>query len=268
MSIFVFSFLTLLIPAVEFLLYCTFLDEYIEDLASNNITIGFSALIYGWEANRIKFSLFGGPFIALGIYLVVGWTVMLSPQKMADQLNIGVVNGAENTNTILNITLEQKELLGSVKVKKHKNGYLRLLYLLICHFYMLVNSDFWRLMAHIIKKRWCAFVLKLSSYISVRPVAYFFCAFCLPIYITMCFIEITVVFLYFPIPMIGFIFCVIRGFRKGLHSYVQRRCCINCPRIRLVFESACCISFVVILFYYIYVFTVLFFDSFFFFLEF
>ena len=264
LAIFTFSVLTLVIPALEFLMYYCFLYDYIVDLANNNITIGFSGLVAGWEANRMKFSVFGGPFIAIGVYLVIGWVFMLTPKMMADQLYIGVIDGDENSKTILNLSLEKKEELGSVRIRKHKNGYIRLFCVQVCHFYMLVNSDLWILIGSIIKIRWCAFVSTLGSYIFIKFIVYTIAVLCIPFYTVACITEILLALVYYLIPMASFMCCVIRGFRIGLRRYVQEECCITFSRIRLVLRLPCCLIIVILLFYYMYVFTVLFFDSFFF----
>ena len=91
-TIFTFSLLTLVLPALKFLI-C----YYYVDLANNNISTGLSGLVVGWEARRMEFNVFGGPFIAIGLYLVIGWTFILTPtaMAMADHLYIGNIDGHE-----------------------------------------------------------------------------------------------------------------------------------------------------------------------------
>ena len=173
LAMFTFSMLTLVLPALEFVVCYVFVYDYTVDLANNNISIGLSGLVIGWEAKRMKFTIFGGPFIAIGLYLVIGWILMSIPKSMADHLYIGNVNASsEISNTSLNLSLQKKEELGSVRIRKHTNGYVRLFRVQMCHFYMLVNPEFWNLIGFIIKTRWHTFFSVLKSFISVRFIVY------------------------------------------------------------------------------------------------
>ena len=87
MAIFVYSILFLIIPEIEVLVHYIYLFDYIQSAAENNISFRFSSLLAGWEKSKdSKFSLFGGPVIALCLYLAVGWILMLSPKIMANQI--------------------------------------------------------------------------------------------------------------------------------------------------------------------------------------
>ena len=77
-------------------------------------------MLIGWKSNRMKFNLFDGPFVVLGIYLLLGWIILLAPKSLADQIAKGVDDRDKPSVTLLNIPLKTKEIFGSLSVKKHK----------------------------------------------------------------------------------------------------------------------------------------------------
>ena len=104
-AIFVYSILTLIIPGIEVLIHYFFLLDYVQSLADNNISFGFLSVLAGWDKSKnCKLSIFGGPIIALSVYLVVGWILLLSPKVLANQIYRGVCDSSENTKSILCIS--------------------------------------------------------------------------------------------------------------------------------------------------------------------
>ena len=264
MAIFAFPLFTLLIPGIELLIYYCFVHDYAVDLAKNNISIGFSGVLAGWKANEMKFSIFGGPYIALGIYLIIGWVLMLTPKVMADQIYNGVFEGYRNSKSVLTISLEDKERLGSVKVKKQTNGYFRLFKLQKCHIYMLVNPDFWICVAQIDKNRWISFLTTLEQCVHYKAVAIIISIPILPLYVAMSVAELVVTVFLYAVPLFSFIVCVLRGFTLGLNKYISEKFCTSCARIGAVLRFPIGMFVFGLVFYFTYIFTVLFFDGFFF----
>ena len=141
-GIFIWTAFTLLVSGIEILSYYFFLYDYIIDLANNNVSTGWSSMLMGWKSNRMKFNLFDGPFVALGIYLLLGLLILLAPKSLADHIAKGVDDRDKPSVTLLNIPLKTKEMLGSLSVKEHKNGFTRFFKLQICHIYAAINFDF------------------------------------------------------------------------------------------------------------------------------
>ena len=126
--IFLWPLLTLTIPSVEVALYYFYLHDYVIDLANNDISFGFSSVLAGWSTSRrSKLGVFGGPFIALGIYILIGWVLLLSPKVMTNQLYRGIYDGPMGNRSLLCLSLARIQMFGSVQIKKHYNGYNRLL---------------------------------------------------------------------------------------------------------------------------------------------
>ena len=263
LAIFVWSVGTLILPAAELIMWYIYLYDFAIDLAKNGVSFGFSSMLAGWEASRhTKLSLFGGPYVALGLYVVIGWVLMLCPKKIADLIYVEGAGNKENVNSILWLNLSTKENLGSVKIGKNKNGYTRCYKLQLCHLYMLLNSDFWSLEWKIVKTRWYTFVSVLVQTISFKLIRGFITLCCFPIYFLFSLIEIAVSFCYYSVPMLSFLLCVTKGFSLGLNSYVTDNVSTHCSRIGCIIRFLLCaigLSFQV---YYLYIFTILFLDSF------
>ena len=65
-------------------------------------------MLIGWKSNRMKFNLFDGPFVVLGIYLLLGWIILFAPKSLADQIAKGVDDRDKPSVTLLNIPLKTK----------------------------------------------------------------------------------------------------------------------------------------------------------------
>ena len=265
MAIFICSILTLIIPGIEVLIHYIYLFDYIQSLAKDNISFGFTSVLAGWDkAKQSKLSIFGGPIIAIGIYLVVGWILMLSPKILANQIYRGVRDSSEKTKNILGISLAKKEELGSTGIRKHRNGYIRLSKLQVCHLYMLINPDYWILTGTLLKERYGWFASALKSRLPVTCFRFLILCFCFPFYAVFCLIEIIVGLLYYSFPVFSFLFCITVGWSLGINKYASVKIVPRCSRLKLVLRYPICLIVFVMTIYYWYIFTVLFIDSFFF----
>ena len=207
--------------------------------------------------------MFGGPILALCLYLVVGWILLLSPKIMANQIYRGVCDSGETTKSILCISLTKKEKLGSTAIRKVRNGYLRLNKLQICHLFMLINPDYWILTVTLIKERYCWFVSALKSRLPLVFMLILLC-FCFPFYAVFCLIEVIIGFLYFSCPMFSMFFCVTKGFSLGIFKYVSVKIVPRYPRLGFILRYPACLVVFLMFIFHLYIFTILFIDSFFF----
>ena len=94
-------------------------------------------MLSGWTgARESKLTIFGGPFVALTLYAVIGWILMITPENIANLIYLGMPEIKDNIKSILHVNLEVKETLGSVQIRKYKNGYTRAYNVQLCHIYM------------------------------------------------------------------------------------------------------------------------------------
>ena len=263
-AIVIWSLITLILPAIELILYKIYLFDYVSDLAKNDIAFGFSSMLVGWDAHRLQFTIFGGPYIAVGLYLILGWILMLSPKVMVDQLYYGIPDGDTGAKSILTINLKTKEFLGHSKILKHRNGYFRLLKVQISHLYMLVNQKFWLLEVQIVKERWRSFLSAMNKLVSVKIMSIAIAIVVFPIYVIISLLEIVLAIFYYACPMVSFIFCSHRGFIIGVNKYISDKCYARSSLVRLVLRVFVSVIVFLFLSYYFYIFVVLFFENFFF----
>lgn len=263
-AIFVWPLMTLIIPGIEVLTYYFFLYEYAKELAYNNMSFGFSSVLIGWKAKDSKFSIFGGPFIALGLYVIIGWILMLTPKVMANQIYRGICERDSSIKSILCIGLTKKESLGSVQIRKSQNGYLRLRKLQICHLYMLLNPDYWRLTGIVVRTRFCKFMTLLKARIPVKIFRGIILLLCVPFYAAISFIEILFAVIYYACPMLSFLISIIKGFQFGLNKYISEKVSVRSSVLGNALRVPLCAIVILFTIYYLYIFTVLFLDGFFF----
>ena len=263
-AIVIWSLITLILPAIELILYKFYLFDYVSDLAKNDIAFGFSSMLIGWDAHRLQFTIFGGPYIAVGLYLILGWILMLSPKVMVDQLYYGIPDGDTGAKSILTINLKTKEFLGHSKILKHRNGYFRLLKVQISHLYMLVNQKFWLLEVQIVKERWRSFLSAMNKLVSVKIMSITIATVVFPVYVIISLLEIVLAIFYYACPMVSFIFCSHRGFIIGVNKYISDKCYARSSLVRLVLRVFVSVIVFLFLSYYFYIFVVLFFENFFF----
>ena len=76
-------------------------------------------MLSGWTgALESKLTIFGGPFVALTLYAVIGWILMITPENIANLIYLGMPEIKDNIKSILHVNLEVKETLGSVQIQK------------------------------------------------------------------------------------------------------------------------------------------------------
>ena len=253
---------TLILPAIELLLWYLYMYDFAIALAKNNMSFGFSSMLAGWEDSRSKLSEFGGPFIALSLYVIIGGLLTLCPSKVSDQIYLGVADNNEQIKTILLLSLKNKEKLGSVKIDKTKNGYTRSYKLQLCHLYMLLNPDFWTLEWKIVTSRWSAFVSGLEQTISTKTARGPIILFCLPLYVVLVLIEISIAFSYYSVPILSFLCSVVTGYCRALQIYLSRK--VSNRSLRFLIRIPLCVVVLLFQIYYLYIFTILFLQSFWF----
>lgn len=253
---------TLTLPAIELLMWYLYMYDFAIDLAKNNMSFGFSSMLAGWEDSRSKLSEFGGPFIALSLYVVIGGLLTLCPSKVSDQIDLGVADNNEHLKTILLLSLKKKEKLGSVKIDRTKNGYTRSYKLQLCHLYMLLNPDFWTLEWKIVTSRWCALVSILEQTISTKTIRRPITMFCLLLYAALVLIEVSIAFFYYSIPILSFLCSVVKGYCRGLQTYLSRK--VGNRSLRFLIRIPLCVLVLLFQIYYLYIFTILFLQSFWF----
>ena len=183
---------------------------------------------------------------------------------MANQIYRGVCDSSETTKSILCISLAKKEMLGSTAIRKHRNGYTRLIKLQVCHLYMLINPDYWILTGTVIKERYCQFASALKSRLPVALFRFIIVCFCLPFYALFCVIEIIAGFLYYASPMFSFLFCITVGLSLGIKKYVSVKIVPRFSRLGLILRYPACVIVFLMQIYHLYIFTVLFIGSCFF----
>ena len=264
-AIFMYTIFTLILPGIEVLVHYIFYFDYVQSLADNNISLGFSSVLAGWDKSKdAKLSIFGGPIIAVCLYLIVGWVLLLPPKIMAHQVYRGVCDSNEHTKSILLISLKKKEELGSTEIRKVTNGYFRITKLQICHLFMLINPDFLVYTVLLIKQRYCLFTSELKSRLQVASLRLICLCLFIPFYATFCLVEVILGILYFVCPLFSFLFCVTVGFTLGISKYVSVKIVPRHPRLGLFVRYPACLAVCLMFMFYWYIFTIIFIDSFFF----
>ena len=263
-GIFIWTLFTLLVPGLELLSYCLFLYDYTFDLAKNDVSTGWSSIMIGWKSNRMKFNLFDGPFVTLGVYLILGWFILLAPTSLADQIAKAIDYRDKHSAILLNITLEKKEMLGSLTDRKYVNGFTRLFKLQLCHIFLIINSDFWVFIVKEIKAKFISLHAKIKHFKINLIVRYLLMLVCFPFCLIFSMIEVVFLTIFYTIPLLNFTYYTLRGLCIGLNNYLSKRVFLNHNRLGSIICVFACGMLALCFIYHLYIFTILFVDGFFF----
>ena len=264
-SIFIWTLFTVLVPGLELLSYYVFLYDYTVDLANNDVSTGWSSMIVGWKSNRMKFNLFEGPFVTLGMYLIIGWLILLVPTSLSDQIANGIDYRYKYSSILLNIPLEKKEILGSVDIKKCLDGFSRLFRLQVCHIFMILNTDFWVFMVKEIKSKFLSLYKSIQQLKCNLIVRYLFILVCVPIFFIFSVIEVVYLIIIYTIPLLSFTCYTLTGLCIGLNNYLSGKVFCNHGRFGPLISLIACGLLALCFICHVYIFTILFVDGFFFF---
>lgn len=190
---------------IQILLDHQYLSWYIYNVIDIGIPMGFRSMIAGYERSKDKFLPFlGGPYIALGLYLLVTCFLLVIPESLSEFLVSGLqTSWVDESKTPLRLSIKTIETFGRVRIR-FVQGYSKLFKVFLGQFYMLTNTEFWKYVVGIQKSRLLIWFQGQRGCL---------CLF-LPFYILICLLEIFLCILEYGFPILSFGLIIIKAFYR------------------------------------------------------
>lgn len=135
-------FIPLTLTACRIWLDYVYAGSFVKAVVDKGALIGFPSMIAGFESSRRHFlHCFGGPWVALPLYVCVGSILISVPIESC--LEGGLIETEEHTLCPLFLCSKTKAILGSVEITDTK-GFRRIHLVLYSQAIMLLNRVFWK----------------------------------------------------------------------------------------------------------------------------
>lgn len=243
-------FLSLSVLAVEIFQSYNSEYEFVVQSVRQGIPMNFASVLAGYKESREKFLYyFGGPYIALIVYVFSLSLLLCIPKRFSDIIDNGIPDNADLAVTLLKLDLKTKGTLGGIYDLHKQREYKRFYSLLKSHLFLLINPATWVLGYKLQSQRFKG-LLNISRRKSL--LVYITSLTLIPFYLVLCTMEWCIIIVYFVLPVFSFFFVIISGFWKTLTNYWSS----GIGRA-IIFPI---LAF--IMFYNIYIFSVIFLESF------
>lgn len=178
---------------------------YIYRAVQSGVPLGFRTMIVGYASSKDKFlPHLGGPFVALGVYLLVTCLLIVIPDSLSHFLISGLTTRyTEETQTPLKLGIRSVEIFGRVPIRTAQ-GYDKLYKLFLGHSCMIVNIRFWKYTFSVQKRRVISWTYGRTN------------VFCLmlPFYIATCVLEVLLCILLYGFPIFSFGMTLVKAYLR------------------------------------------------------
>lgn len=257
----------LLGPSIVYIqvwMYSRKMPEIIAEAAARGIPVGFLSLLANTTDDRKRgfVPALGGPYSLLSCYYLSGIAFLVLPRSVQDVIENGIPRGNSH-NTPLSLSISEIQRFSGINVLD-RPGYKRAENMFLCSFYMLFRVEFWITLIEIQQYRF----FNISNYQS--KVCRSLILVILPVYITICLMEVVICIVYFSIPLCGFFVTIVRGAVRTIAFTIHgRRHMSNGRFLSILFNTGPVIAVFSIVvaaafMYFMYSFCLVFMQSFFF----
>ncbi|OWF35150.1 hypothetical protein KP79_PYT05415 [Mizuhopecten yessoensis] len=255
---FMLAILSVSVIVVKIVVHGIYQKDFVIASVRQGSPMDFLSVLAGYELGKKNFMPdFGGPLIATGFYIVGVVLFMCIPKDLSKVLGRGL---PQNTPTAvplspLFISVGDKQRLTSFNIETKSNGYSQLSTTMVANFFLLLNPSF---VVYVFKIQ----LRRLKSVVSYFLVtnnyaACFICISLVPCYIAMCVLEIFLCLIFYGMPMLMFMFVIVRAYCTAVWNQVRaKHVCWKCVVVLFLPQMVASLTFVV------YMLNIVFVDSF------
>ncbi|XP_033749614.1 uncharacterized protein LOC117334226 [Pecten maximus] len=189
------------------------------DLVKNHVTTDVNSMLSGFEMSRQNFlTLFGGPYVAFSMFLLLFAALLSVPKSLAILLESGLPDPSPEHLSPLCVDMNTVSTLGSTQSLHTTIGYNKIYRTLLAQMAMLFNPEFWRFVLKCQIKRWISFS-EYSSPCKFRVFLVYFVT--LPVFAVTCVLEWITCILYYGLPIVFVNVIVYRAYCSNIKRYLR-----------------------------------------------
>lgn len=230
-------FLSLSFIAIQIALDYFYLYTFVLTSIQKGVPLGFRSMLAGYEDSRESFLPYlGGPYCALGVYLLITFMMLGVPTSVSRLLSTGLPTADPSEDlSPLRLKLSSIESYGSLRIRR-KRGFDKIYCFLLSQFYLLINSKFWIHALTVQYRRWVRFY-NFSRYFLLL----------FPVYFCFCLVEIVLCLVCYGCPIISFGFIIIKAYCGLLWNQKERRSCL--PRVFFALSALISVASIIFFFF-------------------
>lgn len=228
---------------------------YIIESVKQGAPMNFLSMISGYSLSRGNFLIYlGGPYVALGLYLMCCFVLVCLPSNLSEFLSVGLPEKTNNPNFILTIDLKQREQFGSRRIiAKGRDGYMKIQKTFLANIFCLLNPKFWKRALLVQTER---FKNAIETHDSQTLYWIKLVLLLLP-YLTFCLIELIMTLMCYGFPTVFAIGLVYRAYCRNMNDFLGRKGKTGFAAMFVVLPGC-----VLLLTFTVYMFSIIFLDSF------
>ncbi|XP_060598999.1 uncharacterized protein LOC132752661 isoform X2 [Ruditapes philippinarum] len=194
---------------LQVLLDYFYLNSYVSTSVQKGVPMGFRSMLAGYKESKINFMPYlGGPFVAVGAYVLITCVLLVIPNSVSDFLLKGLQhNYSDETYSPLCLQLRSIEMYGSFSIRR-RHGYFKIYSVLLAQFFMLINIKFWKHVLNVQYDRW-------KTWFSSKV-----CLPLIPVFAMVCIIEIVLCIALYGYPINSFALIIIKAYCGRLWATV------------------------------------------------
>ena len=215
-------FLPLAILVLKILLVFRYEGNFIQAAISKDSLLNFYNLLVDFQsAKRRYLVIFGGPHVALTIFVLFSGIFLQIPRDLESFLKRGLFNFESLGLSPLTIGLETKCRLAGLKCKD-MTGFNKIHYTLSSNLLLLINKAFWQ---HTFKMFFCRWKMTIYSFLKQICSSYLLKAICIPFiigYMIFCIFELAIMLLYL-FPIVSFLLILCKAYVHAITDFSKYR---------------------------------------------
>ena len=229
---------------------------FIIESVKQGAPMNFLSMIAGYQLSKHNFLIFlGGPYVALGAYLLCFVVLVCSPKCFSDFLEVGLPEKTNKPRFVVTIDLKLREFFGSRRILTFReDGYAKIQKTMLANIFSLLNPRFWKYAISLQIGRFKHIAEKLIGDNIVLN-CFKVIAFVFP-YLAFCFFELLFTLMCYGFPTVFAIGLVYRAYSRNVYDWLKNKK-IGYPAMFVVLPVC-----IVLLTFTVYMFSIIFIDSF------
>ena len=186
--------------------------DLIKAATSKGAFLNFNTLLVDFQlAKKAYFIIFGGPHVAVSLYILLSCIFIQIPRNLESFLARGLLNCKSLSLSPLTLSLETKCSLAGLYCK-NMTGFNKLHYTLFSILLLLLNKGFWKQTLKMLFQRWSMTIYPFVKSLHPPCLSFIICIPIAIVYVIVCIFELTTMLIFYLFPIASFPFILIKAY--------------------------------------------------------
>ena len=216
-------FLPLAILVLKILLALKYEGNFIKASNSKGAILNFNSLLLDFQSAKKRFFvIFGGPHVAVSLYVLISCIFIQLPRDLESFLARGLFHCESLGVSPLTLSLDTKCSLAGLQ-GSNLMGLNKLYYTLSSNLLLLFNKVFWKNTFKILFYRWKLIIYPFLKTIRTRCLLAAICIPLVVVYVIFCIFELAIMLLLYLFPVVSFLFILFKAYVSTIADFCKYR---------------------------------------------